>query len=160
MFYNLKTIESMHPLFQELENCRGVSQKPEHHPEGDVFTHLVQVLFHAMRESNDLDLIFAAMLHDVGKQINTLGHEKYSCDLLKGCISEKTGWLIKHHMRIKLFLSGEMKKRKKIEYLYSHPFFADLILLNRWDNMGRDPLRKIEYDRVVIIETLIQNSTA
>jgi hypothetical protein len=32
------TEELMNPIFDILENCRGVEQMDEHHPEGDVFT--------------------------------------------------------------------------------------------------------------------------
>lgn len=158
MFYDLKKIEAMQPLFQCLENCRGVEQNPEHHPEGDVFSHSIQVLNLALRESDDLDLFFAAMLHDIGKQVHTLGHEKYSCDMLAGKISEKTEWLISQHIRIKWFLSGEMKDKKKIHYLYNHQWFPELILLTRWDTMGRRPSHKPEYSRVDIIHKITQFS--
>ena len=156
MFYDLKKIDMVSPLFQAFENCKGVEQRADYHPEGDVFNHSLQVLTIAMKESNDIDLILAAMLHDIGKQINTLGHEQYSCDMVQGLISEKTKWLISQHIRIKWFLSGEMKKLGKIKELHSHPLFADLILLNRWDTIGRKPNWKPIYDRVTIIEKLQQ----
>ena len=73
----------MYDLFDALESCRNVAQMEKHHPEGDVFTHSVQALEIAMRESDDLDLIFAAMLHDVGKKIDTKGHEQYALEMLK-----------------------------------------------------------------------------
>lgn len=154
MFYRNITIKQMEELFDILEGCRGVEQKPEHHPEGDVFVHSVQVLQHALRESDDPHLIFAGMLHDVGKCKGTLGHEEYSCEMLRGKISEKTEWLILNHIRIKWFLNGEMRKLGKVKYLYTHPWFADLILLNRWDNAGRNPNKKIEYDRNKFIDRI------
>ena len=91
MFYNLTSIESVGTLFNILEKCRGVEQNAEHHPEGDVFTHSVQVLHHALRET-----IFAAMLHDVDKQVQNNGHDEIAIQMLNGKISEKTAWLIEN----------------------------------------------------------------
>ena len=154
MFYNLDKIEDMHPLFQALENCRGVTQMDIHHPEGDVFVHSVQVLRKALRESTDIDLIFAAMLHDIGKSVNSLGHEQITCKMLNGFISPKTEWLILNHMRIWNFILGEMKKRSKVMELYEHEWLPDLIMLARWDKMGRVPSWIPKYDRTDIIERL------
>ena len=154
MFYNFKSLEQMHRLFQCVENCKDVAQLPEYHPEGDVFTHLVQTFHIAMRESEDIDLIFAALLHDVGKIVGPHGHADYSLSLLKEHISEKTAWLIKQHMRVNYFLSGEMRKLGKVKALCEHQFFCDLILLSRWDKAGRKAGWKPKYDRVDIIDRL------
>jgi len=151
MFYDLEKIESVGVLFNELEACRGVAQDAIHHPEGDVFTHCVQALNLAMRESDDIDLIFAAMLHDVGKRIDSYGHDAWSIKMLCGKISEKTEWLIKNHMRFWTFMLGDMKKRSKVKALTEHPWFKDLVMLCRWDKMGRNPSKEISYDRIDII---------
>lgn len=147
-------ISYMAPLFGFLERCRGVEQLEEHHPEGDVFNHSLQVLWWAFRESNDVDLILAAMLHDVGKYENSLGHEKIAVDWLNEIASGKTLWLIEHHMRIWYLILGEMKKLSKVDYLINHPWLPELIQLARWDKIGRNPNRKIKYDRQKIIDNL------
>lgn len=156
MFYDLEKIKNSAPLFDSLEKCCSVQQSEVHHPEGNVFIHSIQVLNMAIKESDDLDLIIAAMLHDIGKQINSLGHEDWSVKLVKGFISEKTEWLILNHMRIWYFILGDMKKLKKVKELYQNKWFNDLILLARWDKMGRNPNKKIKYDRAKIIEKLIK----
>lgn len=144
----------MAPLFGFLERCKGVEQRNDYHLEGDVFVHSVQVMGWAFRETNDTDLILAAMLHDIGKYENNLGHEKIAMEWLRGHVSAKTLWLIEHHMRIWYLILGEMKRLSKARYLLNHPWLPELVSLARWDKLGRNPNRRIEYDRRSIIERL------
>lgn len=155
-FYNFTKISGSEPLFRLLEGCRGIKQHPVWHPEGDVFSHQLQVLQHAFRESEDIDLIVAAMLHDVGKQIEKLGHEKYSVQMLEGHVSGKTLWLVGNHMRYWGYATGEMKKLSKVKEMASHKWLPDLIQVCRWDRMGRIAGATPEYHRASIIEKLRQ----
>jgi len=147
-------LEIMEPLFWVLEETKGVIQMEIHHPEGDVFTHSLQVLQAAFRETIDTDLILAAMLHDVGKTGNSHRHAKIALDLLDCHCSPKTLWLIKQHMRIWDLLLGQMRKKSKIEYLETHPWLSELIMLARWDKIGRNPRCRVVYDKEKIIERL------
>ena len=157
MFYNFKNkIYKFYPLFSLFEKNKGVEQREDHHPEGDVFNHSVQMLYNAIKWTNDLDIIFAAMLHDIGKQIDSKGHEQYAIDMLKGLISEKTEWLILNHIRFWYFMLGDMKKYKKANELYNHKWFKDLVLLCRLDKMSRKTNYNYKkYDRIKIIEHLL-----
>lgn len=148
------THEIMKPLFWILEETKGVIQMESHHPEGDVFTHSIQVMQIAFRETIDTDLILAAMLHDVGKIGNSRGHEKIAVELLDCHCSAKTLWLIEHHMRFWYLLLGEMRKYSKVKYLQEHPWFPDLAMLARWDKIGRNPNRRVVYDKEEIVNRL------
>ncbi len=53
-------------LLPEVAAMKGVAQPPEFHPEGDVFTHVKQML-DAMPPEPSVTLAFAVLLHDVGK---------------------------------------------------------------------------------------------
>ena len=44
--------------------------------------------------------------------------------------------------------------QQKILNLTQHEWFTDLIYLARWDKMGRNPNKKINWDRIEIIERL------
>jgi hypothetical protein len=156
-FYNLEKIESIGVLFNFLEKTKGVTQDSKHHPEGDVFNHCLQTLFISLKETYDIDLIIAAMLHDVGKTIHTNGHARYSVDLLKGKITPKTEWLIFNHMRFWELVLGNMKRKFKVAALIDNKWFADLALLARWDKMGRNKNKVITYDRVEIINKIKDN---
>jgi hypothetical protein len=144
----------MAPLFELLERCRGVPQNPVHHPEGDVFVHSLQTMQWAFKESIDTDMILAAMLHDVGKAVSSLGHDKIGADHVKPYVSLKTHWLIENHMRFWQLIMGDMKKKSKVVELVEHPFLTDLLQLARWDQLSRDPHLVIAYDKGRIIDAL------
>lgn len=148
------TSDMMDPLFTVFERTKGVIQMEEHHPEGDVFTHSLQVLQWAFRETVDTDLILAAMLHDVGKALDSKGHDKIGAELLKPFVSVKTQWLIEQHMRFWCLVLGEMRKLSKVKDLAGHPWIPELLLLARWDKLGRDPRKQTKYDRCYIMDRL------
>lgn len=139
--------EQLNLCFSYLEQCKGVVQMEKHHPEGDVFNHSLQCLCWALRESDDIDLVLAAMLHDIGKVENSRGHEKIAIKWLSGICSVKTLWLIEHHMRIWDLLKGNMKRRSKINYLIEHCWLPELIQLARFDKLARNPAKQIKYDK-------------
>ena len=142
--------ETLNAILYFLEKTEGVEQSEIHHPEGDVLNHSLQVLEWAFRESDDIDLIIAAMLHDTGKAVKGYGHEKTILDLLSPHTSAKTLWLIEHHMRIWDYILGDMKKYSKCIYLATHPWLPELIQLARWDKLGRNPNKKMIYDKEMI----------
>jgi len=149
--------ERLEPLFWVLDECAGITQRAEYHPEGDVLTHSIQAYRHASRESNDVDLILAALLHDVGKISRRMGHEDLSVELLDCHCSKKTLWLIKNHMRVHTWLNGEMRKLKKVTGLRKHVWFCDLIHLARIDANSRKPGCKTEKcDRQQIAQHIIK----
>lgn len=154
MTMDLFTIENTKEIFYLLELCESVEQNIKYHPEGNVLNHSLQVMNHAFRESDDTDLILAAMLHDVGKCVESHGHAEIGIQLLREHVSVKTLFLIEHHMRIWAYLEGEMSKLSKCQFLASHPWLSNLIQLARWDRMGRNPNSKIKYDKEYIIERL------
>ena len=146
--------EIMKPLFDIFEKTKGVKQMEIHYPEGDVFNHSLQVMQKAFRETTDTDLILAAMLHDVGKIVDSKGHEKIAVEWLGSQISYKTSWLIEQHMRIWYLILGKMRKLSKVKELAGHPWLPELVLLARWDKMGRNPKRKITFNKLDIIDRL------
>ncbi len=154
MQIKLFTEEIMNPLFDIFEKMQDVTQMDIYHPEGDVFNHSLQVLKWAFRETIDTDLILAAMLHDVGKIENSLGHDSIGAEMLDDLVSAKTQWLIKNHMRIWYFILGDMKKLSKVKELAEHPWLPELVFLARWDKKGRNPNALINYDRQGIMDIL------
>lgn len=148
------TIENTKMLFWFLEKCRGVEQMFKWHPEGDVFIHSLQVGSLSLRESNDVDLILAAYLHDIGKIVLSREHPRIGCVFLYPYVSTKTLFLIENHMRFWSYIDGEMKKLSKCKFLSSHPWLPELVQLARWDRKGRNPNKKVIYDKLKIIEKL------
>lgn len=145
-------IEMFSFVYEEVLSCGGVAQEPEFHPEGDVYNHSMQTVKHAFRESRDLDLVMAALLHDVGKVKGSKGHEQYGIEMLNGFVSVKTLWLIENHMRVWYYINGEMKRWKKAVELAEHPWLPQLIQLARWDKMGRNKNVRVNFTRVQLID--------
>lgn len=142
--------------FTCLKKCQGIEQMEKHHPEGDVLNHSLQCFHWACKEANDIDLVLAALLHDIGKIENSKGHEKIAIKWLRGVCTVKTLWLIEHHMRIWDLLLGQMKRKKKVEYLIGHCWLPELISLARWDKMARNPNKQIQLNKEYITERLSQ----
>lgn len=111
----------------------GVPQDPLHHPEGDALFHSLQVFQHAQRHSPDPEMWAAALLHDIGKAVQTRDHAAIGADLLDGLVSPRILYLVRHHMDL---LLRPHKIRKKLR---GTPQLYDLEQLRRWDQAGRDP---------------------
>jgi len=154
VFYN--TPEKLEPLLWAVEQTWEITQREDYHPEIYVHLHLLQCFYIAVKETRDIDIIVAALVHDVGKVGGSHGHEKRSVDMLECHCSEKTLWLIEQHIKIWSLLTGQMKKRSKVQNLMSHPWFLDLILLARIDKMGRNLGRTVYYDKEEIINTILE----
>jgi len=139
---NVLSIETSEKIYDLLYRLIDVKQKEEYHPEIYVLQHTYQVFKWAIRESGDLDLILAALLHDVGKAVNKKNHVKEGVKLIEGFSSAKTIWLVENHMRIWTYILGEMKALKKCIELANHPWLPELIQLARWDKKGRSATSK------------------
>ena len=89
-FEVLRSCGALKVVFPEIDALFGVPQPPRWHPEIDTGVHTLMVLEQATRLSGDLDVRFAALVHDLGKATTpkeTLpshhGHEKRSLKLIK-----------------------------------------------------------------------------
>jgi predicted nucleotidyltransferase/predicted HD phosphohydrolase len=116
-----------------------VRQSPVHHPEGDVQFHLLQV-FELARDERpyDEEFLLAALLHDVGKGIDPSDHVAAGLSVLEGLITERTAFLIAHHMDALAYKAGKLGTTLRHE-LEASPDFEDLMLLRELDNRGRVP---------------------
>lgn len=152
--------DNMKIIFKLLFYCIGVKQVEEYHPEGDVMNHTYQVFKWAIRESMDVDLILAALLHDVGKAVDNKNHVRESVKLIEGFSSAKTVWLVKNHMRFWTYISGEMQGLKKCIDLSRHPWFSELVQLARWDKKGRNPNSKTYFPNEEITRILNEKAKA
>ena len=121
-------------LLLPLEN---VKQDPRYHPEGDVQYHSLQVFERALDTSPyDEEFLTAALLHDVGKGIDPANHVAAGLEALGDLITERTRWLIEHHMEAQAVKngSGGARLRRRLE---AHESWDDLLELVRCDREGR-----------------------
>lgn len=158
-------------IFTEIHLLKYISQNPEHHPEGDVFTHTMDVLDRAAKlkiySSDHLAFMFAALLHDTGKITNTdpvkltaYGHAKESARLAENFmyritrdkrLINKVVNLCRYHMH--LFHAERSNKLTPYRRLYNKSHLRDLIYFVKADH----PDFLIE--RLFEIEKNINNET-
>lgn len=116
-----------------------VKQHARHHPEGDVLYHSLQV-FELARDERpyDEEFLLAALLHDVGKGLDPGDHVAAALEALAGMITQRTHFLIEHHMHAHDYRAGTLpgKLRRELE---ASPDFDDLMLLRQLDDAGRVP---------------------
>jgi len=121
-------------LLLPLEN---VKQNPTYHPEGDALYHSLQVFDLACDQlPYDEEFLLAALLHDVGKGIDRHDHVQAGLEALHELISERTYWLIKHHMLAHQIQDGSIGARK-LRRLRENESFDELVLLGECDRGGR-----------------------
>ena len=114
-----------------------VKQNRTYHPEGDALYHSLQVFDLARDEQPyDEEFVLAALLHDVGKGIDRQDHVNAGLEALAGLITDRTGWLIAHHMdghKIHDHTIGARAHRR----LRENENYEDLLLLSECDRAGR-----------------------
>ena len=123
-------------LLLPLEN---VKQNLKYHPEGDALYHSLQVFDHARDElPYDEEFLVAALLHDVGKAIDPADHVVAGLEALADTITERTAWLIEHHMLTHAIADQTLGSRAH-RRLRESENYNDLILLGECDRAGRQP---------------------
>jgi predicted HD phosphohydrolase len=123
-------------LLLPLESVKGPLK---YHPEGDMLYHSLQVFELARNEmAYDEEFLSAALLHDVGKAIDPDDHVAAGLDALNGFITERTAWLIEHHMLAHELIEGTLGARAR-RRLEQSEHFEDLVLLGECDRAGRQP---------------------
>ena len=123
-------------LLLPLEN---VKQHPKYHPEGDVLFHSLQVFDLACDAlPYDEEFLLAALLHDVGKGIDSGAHVESGLEALSGFITERTFWLIGNHMEAHRIYDGTIGSRAH-RRLRENESYEELLLLSECDRAGRVP---------------------
>ncbi|MEX0703862.1 MAG: HD domain-containing protein [Planctomycetales bacterium] len=116
-----------------------VKQDRRWHPEGDALYHSLQVFDLARDElPYDEEFLLAALLHDVGKAIDPHDHVAAGLEALHEFITERTGWLIAHHMEARALREGTIGARARRRLQQSEDF-EELVLLAECDEQGRVP---------------------
>lgn len=95
---------AMAKLIPELDALWGVPQPYEHHPEVDTGKHIELCVDYAARMDYNLDVRYAALVHDLGKGVTPL------CELPAHHLHEKTGIPLIEQVSDRLKVPTEMKK--------------------------------------------------
>jgi hypothetical protein len=117
----------------------SVAPGVQYHPEGDLLYHSLQVFDLARADvPYDEELLLAALLHDVGQAIDPQDHVEAGLEALEGFITDRTAWLIEHHMLAHAAHEGTLGIRARRRLRQSENY-DDLMLLGQCDRAGREP---------------------
>ena len=127
-------------LKKRVYNLKNYDQRRDAHPEGNVLKHTIAVTNRALR-TGDIDFALAALFHDIGKDSTAklhpkkgfwthYGHEHVSAKLVlkyKKWIKSQGGnvldiyYIVKQHMRMKVFDKMKWTKQKKLSQFRAFP---------------------------------------
>jgi len=137
-------------VLPEVAAMRGVAQSPDHHPEGDVFTHTLLLLAQLRDPSETLAL--GALLHDVAKRdcaqrrddgrITFYGHPEVGavkaveiCQRLRRSREtwERVDYLVRYHLRL---VSAPHMRRSTLRRFLAEAGIDELLELARIDTLA------------------------
>lgn len=152
-----KELYAMAPLEIKayLNRLKEAKQNSTWHPEGDSLVHTIivvdRVRKHFENKKLDMNLLLAALFHDLGKADTTkkndkgewsaYGHEAVSTRLVEkhkdwiqmlGADFDEVLFIVKQHMRVKYL---DKMKRSKVKELQGSPYYKNLELFTKFDDM-------------------------
>lgn len=155
-------------IFFILKQLELVQQDPEHHPEGDVLEHTMQVIDEAAIVKNEvLDkkaFMWAALLHDIGKEKTTLkrngrwtayDHDRVGAEMSHRLLrevsedkefNEMVSNMIKHHMSY-LYVTKRLPFGD-INSMIESTDIHDVALLTFCDRVGRGELSEVRRKKI------------
>jgi len=104
--------------------------------------HSLQTATRALRDKADVEMVVAALLHDIGDELAPLNHSEYAAAVLKPYVSEKTHWIIEKHGEFQMYfyahhLGGDKNQRDKYK---GHKYYQDTVdFCEHWDQKSFDP---------------------
>ena len=127
--YSPKQLKQL--LLPALLNLEAVDQSPRYHPEGDALYHSLQVYQLAYNDTDDPELLAAALFHDLGKAVDIPTHDMVGARMLAGLVPARVVWLVEHHLDLLKHPSRTRKRLGGTSQLH------DLEKLRQWDLGGR-----------------------
>jgi len=164
-FEALRVTKALKALLPEIDALYNVPQKKEYHPEIDTGIHTMMVLEQAAKLSDDTEVRFAALVHDLGKAKTPKdklpshhGHEKSSVSLVKNICTRfkidnntKELAMLVAEYHGKMHRIYEMRPETILKFLHQldafrrEERFEKFLLACEADSKGRKGFENIEY---------------
>ena len=141
-------------ILPEVEGLKGVDQSPIHHPEGDVWSHTLNLLQQLARQTpkRSFTLGWAALLHDIGKPLasrrsggkNFNGHEVEGARIAMA-VADRFKMSRGEALRISAMIENHLKfkdvfqmRESTLQRFIREPFFDELLTLHKADASASD----------------------
>jgi putative nucleotidyltransferase with HDIG domain len=107
----------------------------------DQLDHSLQMATRAKNEQADDEMILCCLLHDIGKAITTVNHDRIGAEILRQFISHERYLILYHHQIFQGRYYYSKIGKNPDEYLKfnEEPWFQDALLFSQWDQLSFDP---------------------
>ncbi len=104
--------------------------------------HSLQTATRAFKNGENVEMVVAALLHDIGDELAPMNHSQYSAAILKPYVSEKTHWIIEKHGLFQTYYSADhLGGNKNLREKYKdHKYYKSTIdFCENYDQASFDP---------------------
>ena len=104
--------------------------------------HSLQTATRALRDGADDELVFAALLHDIGDEIAPYNHSEMAAAIVRPYVRPEVAWIVEHHGLFQNYyyvhhLGGDRNARDRLR---DHPWYAACVhFCAAWDQSSFDP---------------------
>jgi tRNA nucleotidyltransferase (CCA-adding enzyme) len=179
-FESLRACRALKALYPEIDSLFGVPQPPKWHPEVDTGLHTMMVLEQATELSADVEVRFAALVHDLGKATTEQeewpshpGHELRGKDIIKA-MSQRLplpracrdlGVLVSEfhthcHRASELRDKTMVKVLEKTDAFRRPERFAQFLLACEADARGRTSFENSDYPQAALMRRALSAAAA
>jgi len=179
-FESLRACGALRVIFPEIDALFGVPQPAKWHPEVDTGVHTMMVLDIAEELSSDIEVRFAALVHDLGKGTTSAddlpshpGHEQRGCDLIRSLSNRLpvprscrdlalivAEYHTHCHRVLELRDSSVVNVFEKTDAFRRPERFSQFLLACEADARGRLGLEHVEYAQADYLRSAYQAATA
>ena len=104
--------------------------------------HSLQTATRAFKDQAEVEMIVAALLHDIGDELAPSNHCEYAAAVLKPYVSKKTHWIIEKHGEFQMYYyAHHLGKNRNLRNKYKeHEYYNDAVnFCEKWDQASFDP---------------------
>ncbi|MGB1871639.1 MAG: HD domain-containing protein [Candidatus Puniceispirillaceae bacterium] len=108
----------------------------------DRLHHSLQTATRAENDGADIELVVAALVHDLGDDLAPENHSQMAAAIIRPYVREEVTWIIEHHGVFQMYYYGEASgvNKDERERWRGHEWFDSCERFCRdWDQMAFDP---------------------
>jgi predicted HD phosphohydrolase len=108
----------------------------------DRYTHSLQTATRAWRDGADVELVVAALLHDMGDDLSPFDHASLAAAIIRPYVRPEVTWIVEQHglFQSYYFVHHYDQNRHARDRFRDHPWFESCAAFcERWDQTSFDP---------------------
>jgi predicted HD phosphohydrolase len=104
--------------------------------------HSLQVASRALADGADDEMVFAALIHDIGDELAPYNHAEFAAAIIRPYVRAEVTWIVEQHGLFQNYyyvhhLGGDRNARERFR---DHPWYAACAAFcERWDQVSFDP---------------------